>query len=121
MNTPKHDQIIISGLDLPSKLGVPYAERAEWQNLTLDLVISLRPKAEVMMDNLEKTVDYSLLTDQIRKIAAAKPRHLLESLALDIAQAILQNEMIFDADITLKKRILPYTNYIAFHLYRSQN
>jgi dihydroneopterin aldolase len=70
------------------------------------LLIDLRVHADLApparSDALEDAIDIAALADTIREIAAARPRALLETLAVAIGQALLQR---FTALDTIELRI----------------
>jgi dihydroneopterin aldolase len=105
----------IVDLELLCHLGVPPAERAKPQKL-LCTAIFLVPdfKKAAQTDNLEHTVNYFDLSQLLRKIAQAKERKLIETLAHDLAQATFTHFPIPWIDLELKKFILPETRHISF-------
>lgn len=112
------DLIIIRGIELPVHLGVPDVERASRQTITADVEIELRPRFDGMRDELEDTVDYDALTREIRALAAARPRKLLETLAADIIRLLLQHPPVSCAQVELRKRILPGVDHVAVRMRR---
>ena len=54
----------------------------------------------------------------MRALAAARPRRLIETLALDIAGEILARFAVASVDVELRKYILPDTDYVAVRLSR---
>jgi len=112
------DEILILGLELPVQIGVPDAERAGWQALRAD--IALRPKLsfEAMADQITATIDYEAVANALRALAAARPRHLIETLAAEMAHLVLTQFGALSVKIELRKRILPGTDAVAVRLER---
>jgi dihydroneopterin aldolase len=54
-------------------------------------------------------------------VAAAKPRRLIETLAAELAQVVLEEFAAAQVQITLRKRILPQTDHVAVRLVRTAN
>ncbi len=116
MNPP--DQIHLTGLQLRCHIGVPDEERAEAQLLHADIVLHLRGRFEDMADELSRTIDYAAVATRLEQVAAARPRRLIETLAAELAQVVLQEFAAAQVEITLRKRILPQTDHVAVRLVR---
>lgn len=116
MNTA--DAIIVSGLELSSRVGVPDSERAEPQRLTLELTLFPRCDFSALGDDLGRTVDYFELTRRVRRLAADRPRKLIETLVSEIADCILSEFSVSEVQLELRKYILPDTAFVAVRLRR---
>lgn len=114
------DRILIKGLELPVRIGVPEEERAEWQTLRADLKLGLKGRVEEFGDELGATVDYDAVAKLVRRLAAARPRKLIETLAGEIAEGLLENPAIESADVTIKKRILPGVDHVGVRIFREK-
>lgn len=114
------DVIEIRRLRVLTHIGVPELERASAQALfiTLRMVPSLGFLG--LADDLSLTIDYSLVAEQITTLAAARPRHLIETLALDIAEHVLAQHAVVRVAVTVEKSILPNTECVAVHLERGR-
>lgn len=119
MNPP--DQIHLTGLQLRCHIGVPDEERAEAQLLHADIVLHLRGRFEDMADELSRTIDYAAVATRLEQVAAARPRRLIETLAAELAQVVLEEFAAAQVEITLRKRILPQTDHVAVRLVRYAN
>jgi len=116
-----NDQILIQGLDLPVLIGVPQEERAAWQTLKADVCMKLDVGFETMGDDLSMTVDYAAVAAGLRQIAAARPRQLLETLIAELVEYCMDHLKVVEVDMTLRKKILPGTDYVAVRMQRKQN
>ena len=114
----ERDAIIIRGLELPVRLGVPHAERAGWQSVGADVELELGIRFEELDDELAGTLDYEKVADEIRALAAARPRKLLETLAADIIGALLRHPMAAAVAVELRKRVLPGVDHVAVRMKR---
>lgn len=112
------DRILINGLELPVQIGVPDEERAGWQTLRADLELELVGRVEGFGDDLSATVDYDAVAREVRLLAAERPRRLIESLAGEIAQAVLERSLVCGVWVTIRKRILPGVDDVAVRIYR---
>ena len=119
MNAP--DEIRIASLELQACVGVPDAERSTPQRLTVSLTMVPRNDFSVMADDVARTVDYAAVAATIREMAAARPRRLLETLAGEIADVVLERFACRHVALELRKYILPETEYVAVRLRRSKS
>jgi dihydroneopterin aldolase len=113
-----NDEIIIAGLEMPARIGVPDVERSNWQTLVADITLRSRLPFHEMGDLIERTIDYETAANRFRSIAAARPRHLIETLAVEIAECALDEFRAASVFIELRKRILPGTQHVAVRLSR---
>ena len=114
----QEDTISIHGLDLPTQIGVPEAERAGWQNLLGYFTLWPKVSFSAMADDLSATVNYDAVAQTARKLASSRPRQLLETLASDLAGHLLDHFALGAVEIELRKRILPGVDYVAVRLKR---
>ena len=115
-----HDLIHIENLELPVRIGVMARERMFPQKLTLSLTLHPRHGFDGLEDRIENTINYSAVCQALRALAAAdRERRLIETFALEIADAVLSGfEACAAVDVELRKYILPDTDYVAVRLTR---
>ena len=118
MNTP--DTIEIHRLRVHTHIGVPDEERAEDQTLLVTVRLVSSQGFTGLSDNLSCTVDYHAVSLAIQELAASKPRHLIETLALETADMLLSNYPLKSVAITIEKHILPDAACVAVHLVRER-
>lgn len=105
------DQIIIRGLRLQTKIGVPDEERATPQEIRAHLTLTVATFPQD--DQIEGTVDYKEVADEVSALAGAGERKLIETLAQDIAGLILEGFSVSKVRVELEKRILPDTDWVG--------
>lgn len=112
------DTIEIRRLELVTHLGVPDSERAEPQ--TVWATIRMEPTAgfDGLADDLARTVDYHQVAVALAGLAASRPRRLLETLAVELAEALLAGYPLERVAVSLEKRILPQTDWVGVHIER---
>jgi dihydroneopterin aldolase len=117
MNTD--DEIEIRRLAVQTHIGVPDEERENLQ--TLWISVKMRPSQGFhgLQDKVENTVDYYEVSQRLTELAAKRPRHLIETLATEIADTLLCFYPIAFVEITVEKRIIPETEYVAVKIKRS--
>lgn len=113
------DTIHIQGLQAPVRIGVPDDERARWQTVELD--VTLYPKRDFrnLDDSIEQTIDYERVSLDLKEVAAAKPRKLIETLAEELTACLLTTFPISRVDLTIRKFILPGTQWVGVSVTRS--
>ncbi len=84
------DKIILNGVPLTCRIGVPDAERSRPQDIFIDLEIDADTSAAAATDEIGDTIDYAKVLDAIEELAAASEFHLIETLASRIAQRVLR-------------------------------
>ena len=83
------DIIRITNLSVPCVIGVTESERSTPQKIVIDISLWCRLESAVASGNLAATVDYSLLTDSIRRHISLNTYSLLETLAADLVSLCL--------------------------------
>ena len=114
------DRILIDSLELSSFIGVPDTERATAQRLTVNLVLEPTLDFTALADAFENTVDYFRVCEEVKALSLARPRHLLETLAEDIAALLLARFALCAVEVELRKYILPDTAFVAVKIGRAQ-
>ncbi|MCE9520099.1 MAG: dihydroneopterin aldolase, partial [Verrucomicrobia bacterium] len=101
-------------------LGVPEAERANWQTISADVELEMQSRFDSMPDELNATLDYESVANEIKALAAARPRKLLETLAAEMITALLRHPTVASAGVELRKRILPGVDHVAVRMKRGR-
>jgi len=114
------DCIVIKRLELLAHIGVPDEERARRQRLTASLVLEPLRDFRALDDCLENTIDYFQVSEDVKALSLARPRHLIETLAEEIATALLTRFPLRSVEIELRKYILPDTAFVAVQLQRER-
>ncbi len=112
------DLIHIEQLELTARVGVPDAERAVAQRLTVSLTIEPARGFGDLDEKLERTVDYFAVCEAMKELAAARPRKLIETVAEEIAALVLERFAVCAVEVELRKYILPDTAHVAVRLRR---
>ncbi len=118
MSTP--DEIHVANLALNVRVGVTDEEQAQPQRLTVCLTLRPAHGFDGLGDRIENTVNYAAVCAAVRRLAAGRPRRLIETLALDIAGEILARFAVASVDVELRKYILSDTDYVAVRLSRQR-
>ena len=117
---PAPDTIEIRRLQISTHIGVPDEERAAAQTLWLTVRMVPAQGFDGLADDITRTIDYYAVSLGLQSLAAARPRHLIETLAVETADWLLGNHPLKSVAITIEKHILPDTECVAVHLERAR-
>ncbi len=118
MNTP--DIIEIRRLRVATFIGVPDEERATEQTLLVTVRMTPSQGFVGLADDVNRTVDYHAVALEIQALAAARTRRLIETLAVELVENLLERHPLSHASVTIEKHILPQTECVAVHIERSR-
>jgi FolB domain-containing protein len=107
------NEIHIDSLRVRTRIGVPDEERADEQEVEIDLRIEPGVDFSEMDDDISKTIDYAQVCERIAELAAARPRNLIETLAADIAEFVRNKFATRSVEVEVRKFILPQTRHVA--------
>jgi dihydroneopterin aldolase len=97
------DRIALRGLRAPARHGVYAVERERGQVFRVDAVLELDTRPAAATDDLERTVNYAELAQQLHAVLAGEPVALLETLAQRLADVCLAAPLVSAAEITVHK------------------
>lgn len=112
------DTIEIRRLRVTTSIGVPDEERANGQDLLVTVRMVPAQGFVGMADELSNTVDYHSAAMEVEALAQARPRRLIETLAVEIAEHLLREYPLSRVAVTVEKHILPQTECVAVHVER---
>jgi dihydroneopterin aldolase len=117
---PAPDTIEIRRLRVLTHIGVPDDERAAAQTLWITVRMAPAQGFSGLADEISRTIDYHAVALEIQALAAARPRRLIETLAVETADLLLGGHPLRSVAVTIEKRILQDTECVAVHLERSR-
>jgi dihydroneopterin aldolase len=97
------DRIHLAGMVFLSHVGAGDDERADAQEIEVDVVLELDLEPAGASDDLAQTINYSRLFDACREIVEQGSFHLLEAVATSIAARVLVDFGAVDA-LTVRVR-----------------
>jgi dihydroneopterin aldolase len=106
-------QIVIDGLRLRCHVGVPDDELAVAQELLLHVLLEPRADWNQLNDDIARTIDYAAVVAELESLACARPRRLIETLAVDAVDFLMAKYPLQRTRITIEKFILPQTRAVA--------
>jgi dihydroneopterin aldolase len=101
------DQLQVRGLTVRGHHGVFPEERRDGQDFVIDLVLDVDTRAAAASDDLQETVDYGSLVDEVRAAVEHDPVDLIETLAQRIADVCLTRDRVHGVQVTVHKPQAP--------------
>jgi len=114
------DRIQIKGLRLVATLGVPDEERARPQSVSVHASLTLSTSFKGFDDRLDHTVDYYRVSERLRDVAASGERQLVETLAEELAAAVLAFDEVSAVTLEVEKFILPDCDSVGVSITRAR-
>jgi FolB domain-containing protein len=105
-------------LEVFYRVGVPDEERANSQRLLLSIELEHDFAPAAKSDSIEATIDYNHLAQRLAAFGANREWKLIESLAVDLADIILNEYKPAQVTVEVKKFILPQTKWVAVRVRR---
>jgi dihydroneopterin aldolase len=103
------DHVALRGLSVRGHHGVFQHEREDGQTFVVDLVLGLDTAPAAAGDDLERTVHYGVLAEQVAAVVSGDPVNLIETLAQRIADTCLGHEAVEEVEVTVHKPDAPIT------------
>jgi len=101
------DRIELRGFRAVGVVGVLPEERERAQPLEVDVDIEVDLSAAGATDELDATVDYGTVCERIAGVVAAGRPRLLERIATDLADAVLDCDGRIDAVVVAVRKLRP--------------
>ena len=103
------DNITLTGLRANAHHGVFEHERRTGQVFVIDAVVQLDLSAAAASDDLDRTIHYGELAEQIVAAVESDPVDLIETVAERVAQVVLKHRAAIATTITVHKPSAPIT------------
>jgi 7,8-dihydroneopterin aldolase/epimerase/oxygenase len=101
------DRITVRGVRARGRHGVIVEERALGQTFVVDVTVQMDTRAAAASDDLDATVDYASLAEKIVSVVEGESVSLIETLAQRIADLVLADDRIAEAEVTVHKPDAP--------------
>jgi FolB domain-containing protein len=105
LNSPVLDQIFIDQLQISAILGVDPIERVQRQPLLCSLVLYTQTQAAAQSDDLQLTVNYAAICQQVITFVEQSQFFLVETLVEQIATLCLQHPLVQQVQVELAKPV----------------
>lgn len=111
--------LFLHDIQLQAIVGVYDWERLQPQSLLLDLNLTLPNNQAGLTDDLANAVNYADLVERLRAFAEKSERRLIEALAEDLAEFLLQEYAVEKVRLRLiKQGILPKVGEVGIEIVR---
>lgn len=107
------DKITIEGIDVLGHHGVDEAERKVGHRVIVDVDMWLDLSGAVIADDIHKTVNYEKACALIERVAGQEEFLLLESLASEIGDRLLESFDIREVAVRVRKASLPIATRVT--------
>ena len=97
------DRIAVRGLRAHAHHGVYKREREQGQLFRVDAVLEVNTRPAAATDDLDLTVNYAEIAQQLHAVLSREPVDLLETLAQRLADVCLANPLVDAVEITVHK------------------
>ena len=114
----KVDTITINDLEVFYHVGVPDEERTHPQRLLLTVELEHEFAGAAANDDLSETINYFAVAQRLLKFGEGRSWKLIETLAVDIADALLGEFEPQAVTVEVKKFILPEAKFVSVKLAR---
>jgi len=104
-----YDEITLTGLRASAFHGVLEQERRTGQVFLIDVTVYLPLKDAATTDDLDKTIHYGELAEQIVTAVETDPVDLIETVAERVAAVVLAHELAVFTRVTVHKPSAPIT------------
>jgi dihydroneopterin aldolase len=107
------DRIELRGLTVRGRHGVYEAERADGQDFVVDITVWIDLVDAAASDDLADTLDYGLLAERAAGIIAGPPRNLIETVAGEIADDVMNDRRVHAVEVAVHKPQAPIPQTFA--------
>ena len=101
------DRIALNGLRVRGHHGVYEHEKRDGQEFGVDVVVWLDLGPAAAGDDLRRTANYGELAERAAGIVGGTPRDLVETVAVEIADAVLAEHPVEAVEVTIHKPHAP--------------
>ena len=114
--------ISIIDLEITCIIGILPNERVKEQTLLLNINLDVDIGDSTFADDINETIDYTIIAEMATQLAITKKYKLIESLCSDLNNLFLDTyKIIQQSIITVKKpNALPKARYAAFSMKKSR-
>jgi len=113
-------QITIVDLEVFCHVGVPDEERARPQRLLITVDMTYDFSSAALSDRVTKTIDYFEVSQKIIKFGEGRSWKLIEKVATDVADLVLNDFHPESVTVIVKKFPLPKASHVSVSVTQSR-
>jgi 7,8-dihydroneopterin aldolase/epimerase/oxygenase len=107
------DRIELRGLTVRGRHGVYDHERADGQDFVVDITVWIDLVDAAASDDLSDTYDYGALAQRAADIVGGPARHLIETVAGEIADDVMNDKRVHAVEVVVHKPRAPISQTFA--------
>jgi 7,8-dihydroneopterin aldolase/epimerase/oxygenase len=107
------DRIELRGLTIRGQHGVYEHERADGQDFVVDITVWIDLADAAASDDLDDTYDYGDLAQLAANVVAGPPRKLIEAVAGEIADRVMDDHRVHATEVVIHKPQAPIRRQFA--------
>ncbi|MFC0445315.1 dihydroneopterin aldolase [Pseudidiomarina halophila] len=116
------DKVFVKGLRADALIGVYEWEHEQRQPLLFDLTMDWDQAAAAASDALADALDYDALSKAVVKLVESRPRQLIETVAEEVAQLILNEFQVPSVKVRVSKPMaVAAAETVGVEIIRSRN
>ena len=114
--------ISIVDLEVTCIIGILPKERVEEQTLLLDINLDVDIGDSAFVDEIDETIDYTIIAEMATKLAVKKKYNLIESFCRDLNNLFLETfQVIQKTRISIKKpNAIPKAKYATYTMEKTR-
>lgn len=97
------DKILIKDLTARGVIGISDHERAQPQDIVINITLFTDTSKGAMTDNIDDCVNYRTVSKQVLALAQTSGRFTVEAMAQDIADLCLKDELVQSVRVRVEK------------------
>ncbi len=110
-----NDRIILKGIQFYGYHGVPDAEQQTGHRYEVDLVMEVDVSDAAASDDVTQTVDYGAVAVEVIRVGTGRQYRLIESLAGEVVERILESQpRVAAVTVTVKKLLPPVPGVVEY-------
>lgn len=107
------DRIAIRGLSVETRIGATEKERSSPQDVLIDIELTVDLSGPGRSDDLNDTVDYDSLVNEVAALVRSGERNLLERLADEIAALLSAKTGVSGVTVEVMKQHVPVREEVS--------
>ena len=114
------DMLKLYDLMIETHLGIYDWERREAQKIWLDIELPTDARRAAQSDDVQQVVDYGALVTLVRQHVSQRTYNLMETIAEEVAELILESFHGEQVQVRIKKRALPGIDHACVEVLRTK-
>ena len=109
--TKKFTTINVENISCYCSIGIDSEEKKLGQKLLIDVCVEIDSNGAIKTDSVDNTLSYVDIYKTVQGVGKSKPHSLIETLAEEIAEALLKQSVVQKVKIKVHKPHIPYPDF----------